>query len=280
LIIDSQDRLFSASKDASIKVWDLTFSREVDNVDPPNLETLNRSSTPSPSESPSIGLLATLNDHQGKIYSLRISDDRYLYSGSGDRTIRVWDTQDAHMPCIGLYEGHADGVNAICFTESSEGYSRSSSHLVSASNDKTVKLWDRTTKQMISSCTLDSEVLDVAYSLDTNLLFASTYDATISGYDLRMPVSSTAVTVLHGHNWEVWQLEVVESCLFSGSFDHTIKRWDLRMFECSATLSGHQGFVHAMTLGCRALITGCADRTIKVCCFSRFFNIFIPMRLV
>ena len=30
----------------------------------------------------------------------------------------------------------------------------------------------------------------------------------------------------------------------------------------------HAGFVHAMTLGDKNLITGCADRTIKVCCIK------------
>ncbi len=96
---------------------------------------------------------------------------------------------------------------------------------------------------------------------------------------------------LSGHKWEVWQLNFTAGVLFSGSFDHTIKRWDMRTLSCSATLRGHKGrggrrcrpvravteppppgYVHAMTIGEAELISGCADRTIKVgaCCAAVF----------
>ncbi|CAG8823446.1 20328_t:CDS:2, partial [Racocetra persica] len=101
--------------------------------------------------------------------------------------------------------------------------------------------------------------LDVASG--DNLLFASTYDAVIHVYNLN---DYSSIATLSGHNWEVWQLEYTNGAMFSASFDHTIKRWDTRNhLICNATLRGHKGFVHAMTLGQHNLITGCADRTIK-----------------
>jgi WD40 repeat protein len=74
-----------------------------------------------------------------------------------------------------------------------------------------------------------------------------------------------------GHNWEVWRLEYNFYNLFSGSHDHTIKRWgkfylnvDVRNFQNISTLTGHRGYIHALTWSKFALVSGCADRTIKI----------------
>ncbi|KAL7748930.1 E3 ubiquitin-protein ligase traf7 [Sorochytrium milnesiophthora] len=273
-------RLFSASKDQTIGVWDVSqcvassapsFTSDLASSSVTNALThgtmsdaRGRAASVSSTTSNSSGnssrphaavLKTNLSDHAGKIYSLCISGDR-MYSGSSDRTIKVWDVQS--LECVATWQGHQEGVNAIVVLEDGR--------VVSASNDKTVRIWDATTGTCLQSTTLSSEVLDVACSTSifhtSPLLFASTYDATITvlSADRLQPTQT-----LGGHNWEVWQLKYHHGALFSGSFDHTIKRWDTRnMFSCTATLTGHKGFVHAMCLGRKSLISGCADRTIKI----------------
>jgi len=97
---------------------------------------------------------------------------------------------------------------------------------------------------------------------------ASGYDAGIDVFDLRKVTSHESddhmITRLEGHSWEVWQLEYTDGIIFSGSFDHEIRRWEKRSWNCTAVLRGHKGFVHALTLGDQSLISGCADRTIKI----------------
>ncbi|KAJ3351305.1 E3 ubiquitin-protein ligase traf7 [Allomyces javanicus] len=281
---DQQQRLFSASKDGTIKVWDLRRARRssvssvhtgttamtVDGAETARPWSRESAAAPSATRTSPL-LLDTLVAHQGKIYSLAIANDddsqrRLLYSGSGDRTVRVWDLQatDAapttSILCVGLFQGHTEGINALRVA---------GTNLLTASNDKTVRVWDRVTGQCVRTLTLDSEVLDVATCPDAGLIFASTYDATISALDLRSAAGSgetpsAPVAVLAGHNWEVWQLQVYDGTLFSASFDHTIKRWDPRAMACTATLRGHKGFVHALATGRGCLISGCADRTIKI----------------
>ncbi|KAG9291620.1 hypothetical protein G9A89_022039 [Geosiphon pyriformis] len=219
------ERFFSAGSDGKIKVWDLR-------------------------EGASNECIGTLTQHSGKVYGLVVNENR-LYSASSDKTIKVWDT--VTLENLATFTGHTDGVNNLLAIENDK--------LVTAGSDNTVKIWDVTTGTCIHSISSHlSEVLDVATG--DNLLFASTNEAVIHVYNLN---DYTPMTILSGHNWEVWQLEYTNGKMFSASFDHTIKRWDVRnQMACDLTLKGHQGYVHAMTLGNRNLITGCADRTIKI----------------
>jgi len=106
------------------------------------------------------------------------------------------------------------------------------------------------------------EILNLAYG--EGFLFCAGYDANIYVYNYNNNCSLHCV--LSGHKWEIWQLLYFDKALFSASFDHTIKRWKVsgNSIECTATLHGHKGYVHAMERGESCLITGCADKSIKV----------------
>ncbi|KAI3633906.1 hypothetical protein MIR68_007510 [Amoeboaphelidium protococcarum] len=196
--------------------------------------------------------------------------------------------------CLSIFREHSENVN--CLSEFQNGeYSDSSNQsphsqqvassglkIVSGSSDRTIKLWDvergeciltlPTTLQlsaqsgnvvpsMISGIeNTGSEVLDV--SSGAGLIFASTYDATIEIFD---PRTISKVGTLIGHNWEVWQIQYAgRNTLFSASFDHQIKRWDLRNLSCNMTLTGHSGYVHALTCSDQFLVSGCADKTVRI----------------
>ncbi|CAG8460281.1 12937_t:CDS:10 [Ambispora leptoticha] len=220
------ERFFSAGSDGTIKAWDW------------------KSDTPN--------CIRTLTQHSGKIYGLVINNNR-LYSASSDKTVKVWDP--VTLENLATFTGHTDGVNNLIAMKNGK--------LATAGSDNSVKIWDVTSGRCLHTISShSSEVLDV--TAGDNMLFASTYDAVIHAYNLN---DYTPADTLSGHNWEVWQLEYTNGSLFSASFDHTIKRWNVRnQIVCDLTLKGHQGFVHAMTLGDCNLITGCADRTIKVKC--------------
>ncbi|ORZ34819.1 WD40-repeat-containing domain protein [Catenaria anguillulae PL171] len=264
----ARNRLYSASKDATIKVWDISRQRS-------NSTTMASPPT-SPHQQPAAALpgpLATLTAHQGKIYGLALdAASNRLYSGSGDRTVRCWslDTPTGVPECHLVLVGHDQGVNAVTLGGRAPVGDQGdlvgpATAVYTASNDKTVKVWDTATGQCVRTLPLAAEVLDVVEDPVSGLVFASTYDATISAFDPRVPASVTEpVAVLQGHNWEVWQLQVADGIVFSGSFDHSIKRWDPRTMSCTATLKGHRGFVHAMAIGHGCLISGCADRSIKI----------------
>ncbi|KAI8049268.1 WD40-repeat-containing domain protein [Syncephalis plumigaleata] len=241
------NRLFSAGRDGTLKAWDLSKYMTSESVDIPPL--------------------ATLSSEHGKIYSLVVMGDR-LFSGSSDKTIKVWDANTFEN--LATFTGHTNNINSITVLQDN--------HIVTASSDRTLKIWDTVTGQCTRTIPTQAEALDCAYG--DGLLFASTYDALIHAYSLE---DTRSLARLDGHNWEVWQLAYagqygrqgaassalgsgtgLAGKLFSGSFDHTIRRWDTRMWSCDLVLRGHKGYVHAMTLGDGCLISGCADKTVKM----------------
>jgi WD40 repeat protein len=78
--------------------------------------------------------IQTLEGHSGSVHSVVFSrDGSRLASGSGDKTVRVWDVQTGQ--CQHTLEGHSDGVGSVVF-------SRDGSRLASGSWDCTVRVWD------------------------------------------------------------------------------------------------------------------------------------------
>lgn len=197
-------------------------------------------------------------------------------SASSDRTIKIWNPET--LECLTTLAGHTNGVNSVDFVQ---GYNN---RVISASNDRSIKVWDIETSQILSSINhLSSEALDACTG--NGFLFGSTYDANIGVWSLQ---DMQRVGTLSGHKWEVWQLAYCDPStvsmgvssrsaispadsipshghvLFSGSHDHMIKRWDLRQMTSDLELKGHRGYIHALIIERDRLISGCADKTIKL----------------
>jgi len=57
-----------------------------------------------------------------------------IASGSEDNTLRLWDLTSGKL--LGIFTGHTLPINAVAFTPDGKT-------LVSASQDKTIKVWQR-----------------------------------------------------------------------------------------------------------------------------------------
>ena len=119
---------------ASALVFSPTRSliRELFKKEEPNWITLKPSVEPDWN-----ACLQTLEGHNDSVTSVALSaDGQRLASGSGDKTVKVWDT--ATGACVQTLEGHDSLVASVAFSADGQ-------RLASGSGDKTVKIWDAAT---------------------------------------------------------------------------------------------------------------------------------------
>ncbi|KAK3946803.1 WD40-repeat-containing domain protein [Pseudoneurospora amorphoporcata] len=103
--------------------------------------------------------LQTLEGHSDVVGSVAFSPDgQRLASGSGDRTIKIWDV--ASGSCLQTLEGHSDLVGSVAFSPDGQ-------RLASGSADKTIKIWDPASGSCLQTLEGHSDsVTSVAFSPD------------------------------------------------------------------------------------------------------------------
>ncbi|KAJ3453415.1 hypothetical protein MRS44_017662 [Fusarium solani] len=202
-------RLASASRDQTVKVWDATTGR----------------------------CQATLEGHGDMVYSVVFSPDtgsQRLASASWDKTVKIWDATTGH--CQATLKGHRRMVYSVTFSPDGQ-------RLASASRDKTVKIWDATTGHF--QATLKGHnyaVYSVAFSPDGQCLASASYDKTVKIWNA---TTGRCEATLEGHRDSVNSVVFSPNGqrLASASWDKTIKIWNATTGRCQATLEGHLHWV-------------------------------------
>ena len=117
-------------------------------------------------------LLIEIKGHHDWVNSLCWSKDgAYIFSGSGDRTIRKWQLIDGKE--VFVLRGHTYTVTSICV-------SLDEHHLVSASGDHSVRIWDLKTNQQVGDPLLhDDRLFTVVLSSDGRYISSAGLDKKI-----------------------------------------------------------------------------------------------------
>jgi len=147
--------------------------------------------------------------------------------------------EDNWSPCLETLEGHGASVASVV-------YSRDSRQLASASEDRTVKIWDAETGKCVQ--TLEGHrgwVNAVVFSHDSRQLATASDDHTVKIWDAE---TGKCVQTLEGHRRSVNSVVFSHDSrqLASASYDHTVKIWDAEKGKCVQTLEGHRGGVNAV----------------------------------
>jgi len=155
--------------------------------------------------------------HKERVTSVAFSPDgSKLASGSGDNTVKLWDSATGKELAS---SGHTSYVTSVAF-------SPDGSKLASGSDDKTVKLWDVATgKELASFSGHTSYVTSVAFSPDGSKLASGSDDNTVKLWDI---AAGKELATFSGHTSDVTSVAFSPdgSKLASGSGDKTVKLWD------------------------------------------------------
>jgi eukaryotic-like serine/threonine-protein kinase len=172
---------------------------------------------------------------------------------SAFQEIRAADVQ------LAVLTGHGDRLN-------SAAYSPDGGRIVTASNDKTARIWDaRTGVELAVLFGHGDAVASAAYSPDGTRIVTASYDKTALIWDAR---TGAKLTVLSGHD------DRIRSAVYSpdgnhivtASFDKTARIWDAHTAAQLAVLSGHTGLVNSAAYspdGGR-IVTASRDKTARI----------------
>jgi WD40 repeat protein len=200
----------------------------------------------------------TLTGHSDSVLSAAYSSDsRYLASGSGDNTIKIWEV--AKEKELRTLTGHSSRSLSVV-------YSPDSRYLASGSIDNTIKIWEVATGKELRTLTGHfSGVYSVVYSPDGRYLASASADNTIKIWEV---ATGKELRTLTGHSDSVWSVAYSPDgrYLASGNYDNTIKIWEVATGKELRTLTGHSNSVPSVAYSPdgRYLASGSWDDTIKI----------------
>ena len=195
--------------------------------------------------------------HHAMVESAAFSrDGRLGLSGSGDKTINMWDVDNARI--VRTFTGHTQSVYAAMFTTDMR-------RVISASADKTVRVWDADSGNELQRIDNDTGVFGIAVSKDGKQIVGACGDGSVRVWDAE---TKQELQRLGGHQGKLWSVAMSPDGkrAVSGGDDKIIRLWDLEKGEEIRTFSGHTAAVRRLAFspdGSRVL-SGSWDRTMRL----------------
>ncbi|KAK6136789.1 hypothetical protein DH2020_029459 [Rehmannia glutinosa] len=246
------DKIFTGHQDGRIRIWKFLGGKRKNYKRVGNLPTTRDLLMKSINPRSYVEVRRHRNvpwvKHFDAVSCLSIDEDQgLLYSGSWDKSMKVWRISDSK--CLESIQAHDDAVNSVVV-----GFD---GLVFTGSADGTVKAWRRelvgkSTEHVLVETLLkqDHALTSLAVSHAAGALYAGSSDGLVSFWEREKHFMSYG-GVLRGHKLAVLCLAVGGNLVLSGSADNSICVWR-RDFggdhSCVAVLSGHSGPVKCLAV--------------------------------
>lgn len=189
--------------------------------------------------------VATLSGHMEAVHAVAWAQNssNFLISGSKDKTIKFWDTKFLSGQSIAQHKtidsalytkkAHDKVINSLAVAPNDKMFA-------TASQDKTIKLWNTTTGEPITTFNGHRRgVWHIEFSPVERCLLSASADKTIKLWDVGQMI---CLKTLEGHTNSVLRASFLThgmQVISSGS-DGTLKLWTIKTSECINTFTAHE----------------------------------------
>ena len=250
-IVISGEKIFTGHQDGKIRIWRISpknprIHKRIGSL--PTFKDFLKSSM-NPKNYVKVRSKRTVLriKHFDAVSCLSLDQDQgLLYSGSWDKTLKVWRISDSK--CLESIRAHDDAINTVA--AGFEGL------VFTGSADGTVKVWHRQlqgkgTKHFFlqTLLTQESAVTSLAVNIDSAVIYCGSSDGLVNFWEREKHLSHGGV--LRGHKHAVLCLATAGNLLFSGSADKSICVWKREgggVHACLSVLTGHTGPVKCLAV--------------------------------
>ena len=180
-------------------------------------------------------------------------DSKYILTGSGDATARLWDLKGN---LIKIFIGHAGYINSVAF--SPDGKS-----ILTGSSDRSARLWDLNGKVIRDFKGHGMPVNSVAFAPDGKEILTGSSDRTARLWDL----NGNVIQEFKGHKSSISSVAFSPDgqYILTGSTDSTARIWNLKGNQLRV-LSKHLNYVNTVAFSPdgQTIVTGSSDKTVKL----------------
>ncbi|MBU4256861.1 WD40 repeat domain-containing protein, partial [Patescibacteria group bacterium] len=184
-------------------------------------------------------------------------DGKYIISGSGDNTIRLWDISTGK--CVKIFnKKDVDAVRKIIFSPNGKYIAFTDLGGII----KMLTISDGLLKRRFKGHSL---IHSIAFSPDGKYLVSGSDDGKIKLWDVS---SGKCLKILKGHPHSVMTVSFSPDGKYIASGGHKIiKFWNVSSGECVETINGHAFSVMSLSFSPdgKYLVSGSRDKTIKMC---------------
>lgn len=254
-IVISEGNIFTGHQDGKIRVWKISSKNSRNHKRIGSLPTFKDYVKSSMNPKNYVEVRRRRNTvkvkHFDAVSSLSLDQEEgLLYSGSWDKTLKVWRVTD--FKCMESIIAHDDAVNAVV--------AAFQTYVFTGSADGTVKMWRRDTdgkgkktKHVLERILLKQENAVTALTVNdsSTIIYCGSSDGLVNFWERQQKNNLTHGGVLKGHKLAVLCLAAAGNLVFSGSADKNVCVWrrdERGAHICLSVLTGHTGPVKCIAV--------------------------------